>query len=51
MGSGVLTSPGEKQQIVLLNKNKLPYKIEGLGNVFDPQFLTRLMVEVEKRLV
>ena len=38
MGSGVLTSPGEKRQILLLNKNKLLYKIEGLGNVFDPQF-------------
>lgn len=36
MGSGVLTSPGVKQQTVLLNKNKLLYKIEGLGNVFDP---------------
>lgn len=49
MGSNGLTSPlGDRQQMPLLNKNKLLYKVYRFGNVFGPLFLIRLLVEMEK---
>lgn len=42
------STPHDRWQMPLLNKNRLQFKIYGFGNVFDSQFLTSLLVKLEK---